>query len=253
MHWILALVLISSGCDRAFGLHRGDTADAPEPDVALDAKGHDDDGDGFDDAIDPCPADHGDTADADGDGVGNLCDPSSTPRDHAILFDTFAAPAAAWVSDSGTWRFGGDAIATDSVGISALIHQDVTPIDHATLEVTFDGTVTVNSYVGPHLRFESGEDISCLLNIGNGNFPSIHVFYGSAFESSIAYPGTGPVHLSISHLASDNTFRCRARRDNELPTDLLYPLTLTTRTTSLAIAVTNTNATVSSTLVLETR
>jgi hypothetical protein len=49
--------------------------------------GHDEDGDGIDDALDNCPHIAGSTADGDGDGVGDLCDPHpGTPGDSIGLF-----------------------------------------------------------------------------------------------------------------------------------------------------------------------
>ncbi|HEY4058948.1 MAG TPA: hypothetical protein VGM39_20175 [Kofleriaceae bacterium] len=50
-----------------------DTRDASD-DAAVLAN-HDEDGDGLDDAIDPCPHIFGDASDADEDGVGDACDP----------------------------------------------------------------------------------------------------------------------------------------------------------------------------------
>jgi hypothetical protein len=49
--------------------------------------GHDEDGDGLIDTLDPCPYTAGDAADADGDGVGDACDPHPLePIDHWTLF-----------------------------------------------------------------------------------------------------------------------------------------------------------------------
>lgn len=49
--------------------------------------GHDEDGDGIDDALDNCPHMAASTADSDGDGVGNACDPHpETPGDHISVF-----------------------------------------------------------------------------------------------------------------------------------------------------------------------
>jgi hypothetical protein len=58
--------------------------------IAPDAlTGHDEDGDGIPDIIDPCPHIPGDRADADGDGVGDACDPNPTvPTEHWLLFAT---------------------------------------------------------------------------------------------------------------------------------------------------------------------
>lgn len=63
--------------------------DAQMPDVVT---GHDEDGDGLPDVIDPCPQIAGDTADADGDQVGDACDPNpNTPTERITLFATMQA------------------------------------------------------------------------------------------------------------------------------------------------------------------
>lgn len=65
---IVACSLLVAGCGR---IEFGEV-------VAADAGllGHDEDGDGITDALDPCPHVGGDAADADGDGVGDACDPA---------------------------------------------------------------------------------------------------------------------------------------------------------------------------------
>ena len=75
------------GCGR---LDFGEVSDSGVPDGAVDTVqtvGHDEDGDGIDDAIDTCPHMPGSNADGDGDGVGDLCDPHpGTPGDHIGVF-----------------------------------------------------------------------------------------------------------------------------------------------------------------------
>ena len=79
MRWWLLLV---TACGRIgftdVDAHLGDI---------LGVVGHDEDGDGLIDTLDPCPYIAGDSADSDGDGVGDACDPHpQEPIDHWTLF-----------------------------------------------------------------------------------------------------------------------------------------------------------------------
>jgi hypothetical protein len=57
------------------------------PEADARAPGHDEDGDGLEDAEDPCPHVPGDRADEDGDGVGDACDPHpTTGSDRLVVF-----------------------------------------------------------------------------------------------------------------------------------------------------------------------
>jgi hypothetical protein len=92
MWGVLALV----ACGR---VNFGAATDAPiQLKVCASPVGHDEDGDGIDDACDGCP--HiPDPAqiDSDGDGVDDLCDPyPAVPRDHIALFDPFTSKRPEW-------------------------------------------------------------------------------------------------------------------------------------------------------------
>ena len=101
MIWRILLVT-AAGCGRlAF--------DAPASDAAADARvcaapvGHDEDGDGVDDACDGCPHLVDDQRDRDGDGVGDACDPEPTVgRQSIAMFDPLIAPNARWTLDNAT-------------------------------------------------------------------------------------------------------------------------------------------------------
>lgn len=85
--------MLLAGCGRlAFDAAAGDGA------VLCVAAGHDEDGDGIDDACDVCPHLPLDNQlDSDGDRVGDACDPHPTdPRDHVALFDPFTSLRPEW-------------------------------------------------------------------------------------------------------------------------------------------------------------
>ncbi|HEY4180731.1 MAG TPA: hypothetical protein VGM90_27995 [Kofleriaceae bacterium] len=74
----LILALSLAGCGR-LGFATARDADADPDADSMDGPAtaaHDEDGDGIDDAVDPCPHIFSDASDADQDGVGDLCDPN---------------------------------------------------------------------------------------------------------------------------------------------------------------------------------
>jgi hypothetical protein len=78
--------------------------DAPASGVCANPTGHDEDGDGIDDACDGCPHIADPTQpDADGDGVDDACDPNpTTPGDSIVFFDPFITIGPEWSLENGT-------------------------------------------------------------------------------------------------------------------------------------------------------
>ncbi|HTR56488.1 MAG TPA: hypothetical protein VMJ10_37700 [Kofleriaceae bacterium] len=83
------------------------------------AVGHDEDGDGVDDACDGCPhvADPA-QIDSDGDGVDDVCDPRPTiPRDHIAFFDPFVdGMRPEWQVSPSDYTATGDSVVFDTTG-----------------------------------------------------------------------------------------------------------------------------------------
>lgn len=110
-----ALLVGLAACGRLNFADRVDATDAPRDTPS--AIGHDEDGDGIPDAMDPCP--HvalGGMTDTDGDGVGDACDPNpATPSEHWLLFATMQTGNTAFddlsgaVQEADDVRWGSDA------------------------------------------------------------------------------------------------------------------------------------------------
>src|SRR2546423_13272410 len=93
------LFALCAGCSAILGLDRtharddaGAAIDGAPDAIAADARpcapiGHDEDGDGVDDACDDCPATkNAGQEDGDGDQVGDLCDPYPADGHDVIVF-----------------------------------------------------------------------------------------------------------------------------------------------------------------------
>jgi hypothetical protein len=100
--WILIVV---AGCGRlAFDGDRVavDAVRGPDGKTCVPS-GHDEDGDGIDDACDGCPHIFDPLQpDADGDGVDDACDPNpNTPGDSIVFFDPFTTVHSEWMQENG--------------------------------------------------------------------------------------------------------------------------------------------------------
>lgn len=78
--------------------------------------GHDEDGDGVDDACDGCPhLPDGAQVDGDGDGVDDLCDPRpQTATEHIAYFDPFVSRDPSWTTFATNSTLDGESIVDDS-------------------------------------------------------------------------------------------------------------------------------------------
>ncbi len=116
MRRLLVLTVLIAGCRLHFDEISSDAIDPNDTNDATLA-GHDEDGDGIDDAIDNCPhVANVDQANGDGDGVGDICDPYPTqPTETIVLFDPFTSIESGWMNLGGMQAMSdGESIGADA-------------------------------------------------------------------------------------------------------------------------------------------
>ncbi|HEY0253506.1 MAG TPA: hypothetical protein VGC41_18355 [Kofleriaceae bacterium] len=130
-----ALLLALAGCNQIFGVNTASVGDADR--CALHAgepSFHDEDGDGFDDGCDNCPATaNTNQGDRDGDGVGDECDPNpDTAGDARVGFYAFADASVA-LETTGAAQYDDDAVKIVALEQS----NDVTTFDVTDVPVPY--------------------------------------------------------------------------------------------------------------------
>ncbi len=128
--------------------------DAPSVDAIT---GHDEDGDGLVDAIDPCPCTAGTDRDTDGDGVGDDCDISNATDDDILLFSTMQATAP-FVS-TGAWTQLDDSLHFDGTAIDAQLDLDIDARD-TRIDVGFEIHAVLGTNVQHQLSLAASTDIN---------------------------------------------------------------------------------------------
>src|SRR5260221_977947 len=117
---LVVVIVFALGCGRLRFDPLGDGAA-----VCVTAVGHDEDGDGVDDACDVClyvpdPA----QLDSDGDGIGDACDPEpNNPRQHVVVCATMQPNDQPFVVDPGglgTWTHRADSLHYDGMDAGTL-------------------------------------------------------------------------------------------------------------------------------------
>jgi len=203
-----------AGCGRYhFAQLPGDGA----PDAAIDTvdavTGHDEDGDGIPDSIDPCPHIAGDSTDSDGDGVGDACDPSPTlARDHWLVFSTMQPgdqpfdDASMFEQKPDSLHFVGDLapIMTHTFGTvridlgftingltGALQHQVAAGVDDSLATVYYFGELNDNAG-GTDVAVVSYDMANGYITYDPQTFPSFHTGDGTLRLDAVA--GGSPMH-----------------------------------------------------------
>jgi hypothetical protein len=206
--------LVVAGCGRvSFETLPAHDAAGSDAFVCVAPVGHDEDGDGIDDACDPCPHIAGDAADADGDGVGDACDPDPAPVEHFTLFDPFL------VSRPAVWAYNAQtALGTDVLNITGVNTYSaiafVEPATPAKEIVSFDLDVTAGG-PGNQRQFDyeiaNAADIEsyfCEINDQGGSTSLILTWTMDrlTYTNVMITPTTGPVMTGRARITMQNEF-----------------------------------------------
>ena len=134
----VSALALAAACGR---LDFGVVPDATVIARCANAVGHDEDGDGIDDACDGCPHIYDpEQIDSDGDGVDDVCDPNPTiPTESIALFDPFTSLRPIWMLSGGaTPTIVGDSAVIDALNSDSVMALSVVP---ATDYFEFGGSV----------------------------------------------------------------------------------------------------------------
>jgi hypothetical protein len=178
--------------------------------VCIAPVGHDEDGDGIDDACDVCPhIANADQADRDHDGVGDVCDPHpDDPIDSIAFFDPFTTQLPQWMF-TGNVTYLGDSIALHSLGSLFWAATLVTPTTNDTYafagRVTAVGTATqqqVAIHIFPSLTANAAYFCE-LYSVANGDFVQLsytydEVNYAQQASTPIARLVPGSIAMSLA-------------------------------------------------------
>jgi hypothetical protein len=173
---LVVVVVLVSGCDLVFTLTPPSDAKPAEVDACWNEslRGNED-GDGYADGCDPCPADPDldPFEDADGDLVGDACDPAPGVSGESILvFDGFEGPMNAWAESSGAWSY------QSGQFVQALVEDAVNELAiPTTLRAAFETYIVLggaNSGTGAGAyveRSDTGQEISCAFEFQSAPTP----------------------------------------------------------------------------------
>lgn len=211
--WLVLLV----GCGRlAFEPTLDDAPGTPCP----SAVGHDEDGDGIDDACDGCP--HVFTAepsDRDGDGVGDACDPEpDVPRQRIAFFDGFVGGARpewsfpARVKPTFVTEEGRDSLRASTLEDFFMMRRDEAPADDV---YAIGGRITTvapgNRQITIQPEEGSGPAYYCelLTSATAGKLAFTYTFDGMTYDAAEEAPiqplEVGSFTLTMGHAPPDVT------------------------------------------------
>lgn len=216
MSWWPLLVLCATACGRLqFAPVEADAGDSPDARVCLTPAGHDEDGDGVDDACDVCPALVDDQADGDGDGVGDACDPKpAIASERLAFFDPFTMPSPQW--DYGTGVLEPDQLRMSSLSSNVVVRVPGPPVHEQieihtnVLAVTGPGQISIQ-FVAPPLQTSYYCELyqTAALKYLSATFTYDGVAYDSVSKVDLPAPfGAGPITLLADH--SPPNYGCTA-------------------------------------------
>lgn len=188
------VIVLAVGCGR-IGF-------APHP-AGTDASsiGHDEDGDGYPDAIDLCPCVPSTQVDSDGDGIGDECDPEPTnPRQHLVLFATmqpFDQPLTAFAA-AGAWTQLDDAIHFDGTEYASVTYDLVLQNAEIMFGMTVEGST--GGAVQHQIALYAIDDLSLshdyaeLNDIPGSSAAQLTHFDGTAYSAIKQQPLVAGIH-----------------------------------------------------------
>ncbi len=206
MRWLFAVVGLVAGCGRFGFAVIDDGTDAATDAKPCIASGHDEDGDGYDDACDVCPQRADTQIDTDDDGVGDACDLQAT-QEQRTLFDPFTGRRPEW-NYNGIETIVNDVMNVPGVGTS-IRERMVAPPARNTWELggvmlaVGAGSRQLSIQIGPTVG--NGRYYCELYDDGATFFLQFtYTFNNNAFMrvASSSIPGrldAGPVRMTLEH------------------------------------------------------
>ncbi|MDB4956857.1 MAG: repeat domain protein [Myxococcales bacterium] len=179
--------------------------------------GHDEDGDGVDDACDVCPHVPDPTQlDTDGDRVGDACDPEPMlPRQHIVLFDPFVTLSSDWLATS-TGHIANDELVLDGSSAAKFMDRLLSAahdlfVIGGTTGAIGSGNHLIGLFVGERLTpatyycelFDNG---STVLNFTYTTDGTVYTHAGTASAVNRLGNGGGTLAMDVSQA----TTRCRS-------------------------------------------
>jgi hypothetical protein len=193
MQRAMAIAVIAGGCGRiAF-----EPLIAGDLDCQATPAGHDEDGDGIDDACDGCPhVFDPDQLDGDGDHVGDACDPNpGIPGERIVFFDPFVSVRPEWAFAGAPFVIADDSLSVDSRGegfiadrAGAAANDVFAYAGHIGAGNTRQHQLTIVAHDGPELYYcELTSDTGAIVRFGF-TFSFDNVTY-----NAMTVPAQGPL------------------------------------------------------------